>query len=117
MHFAHASRAKKLGCQPAIERPHRLPLGIDIIQRTAKAINNHVSQSDDVLVYEELGKPATWRQNMFGTKVLVTVDPANIQAMLATKFKDFELGHTRRGSYAPFIGDGIFTSDGKFWYV
>lgn len=112
----HASRARKLGCKPALVRQHRLPFGIDIVKRSAEAMDNHVLQSDDVAVYEELGYHATWRQTMLGTSIIVTVDPENIKAILATKFKDFELGHIRRGSYSPFIGDGIFTSDGKFWY-
>ncbi|KAL1598155.1 hypothetical protein SLS59_007165 [Nothophoma quercina] len=35
--------------------------------------------------------------------------------MLATQFKDFELGQVRRGSFAPLLGHGIFSADGKQW--
>jgi len=47
----------------------------------------------------------------------VTVDPKNIQAVLATQFHDFSLGQTRRGNFFPLLGNGIFTNDGKAWWV
>jgi cytochrome P450 len=47
---------------------------------------------------------------------IYTCDPKNIQAILATRFQDFELGETRRQSFFPLLGNGIFTADGKEWY-
>jgi cytochrome P450 len=44
-----------------------------------------------------------------------TAEPENIQAVLATKFHDFELGPTRRGNLGDLIGSGIFTADGEKW--
>ena len=41
-------------------------------------------------------------------------DPANIKAILATQFREFNLGD-RRPQFFPLLGDGIFTLDGAGW--
>lgn len=48
------------------------------------------------------------------TKPVITRDPENIKAILATQFHDFCLGK-RRPQFAPLLGDGIFTLDGVGW--
>lgn len=53
--------------------------------------------------------------NMFGRQFTMTAEPENIQAILATKFADFELGKFRRDTLEPLIGHGIFTADGPAW--
>ncbi|CAN6672811.1 hypothetical protein TRVA0_047S00430 [Trichomonascus vanleenenianus] len=45
---------------------------------------------------------------------LTTYEPENIKAMLATQFKDFDLG-TRYNAFVPFLGEGIFTLSGSGW--
>lgn len=47
-----------------------------------------------------------------GNTLLSTVEPANIQALLATQFKDFATGSRRYTSFSPVLGYSIFTSDG-----
>ena len=47
-------------------------------------------------------------------KIMFTVDPENIKAVLATQFNDFSLG-IRHAHFAPLLGDGIFTLDGDGW--
>lgn len=113
----HAHRARQMGCKPAFVRPSRLPFGIDIMNRYMKSTKEQIQQNDDLVLYDELGQRATWYQNILGNWHYVTTDPKNVQAILATQFKDFELGPLRYGVFAPFIGKGIFTSDGKEWYV
>jgi hypothetical protein len=113
--LSHARRARQLGCKPAFVRPTRLPLGIDILRRYITAEANSNTQNDDLAIFEEMGRRTTWYQQILGNWHYVTVDPKNIQALLATQFKDFELGPIRRGSFAPMTGDGIFTLDGKQW--
>lgn len=50
-----------------------------------------------------------------GGSQVVTIEPANIQAILATQFHDFETGHRRYLQMGPILGKSIFTSDGGFW--
>ena len=112
----HARRAQELGCQPAWERPYRLPLGIDLVKEVMSADKNNVVPNYFLDVYNnKTGKRATWTQNMLGSYGYVTSDPKNVQAVLATQFNDFEIGEMRRGNFFPMLGNGIFTSDGKSW--
>lgn len=44
-----------------------------------------------------------------------TIDPGNVQAMLAKQFDDFGVGSERKAAFDPLIGHGIFTADGPAW--
>lgn len=113
----HKQRARRLGCKPAFIRTSKLPFGIDILRRYIKATREQILQNDELVLYEELGRHPTWNQNILGNWHHVTADPKNVQAILATKFKDFELGPFRRNLFGPVIGKGIFTTDGQEWYA
>ncbi|ODV77204.1 CYP52A13 protein [Suhomyces tanzawaensis NRRL Y-17324] len=56
----------------------------------------------------------TFSLRVFGAPIIITKDPENIKAMLATQFNDFSLGF-RHGHFKPLLGDGIFTLDGEGW--
>lgn len=45
----------------------------------------------------------------------MTCEPENMKTILATSFKDFELGKLRHDNWGEVLGDGIFTVDGKEW--
>ena len=49
-------------------------------------------------------------------KFIMTVEPENLKAMLATNFKDFNLPDTRKTAFIPLFGRGIFTTDGAAWH-
>ncbi|KAF2450153.1 cytochrome P450 52A12 [Karstenula rhodostoma CBS 690.94] len=116
----HAAAAKALGCEPAPVEPRADPFALinlvktmwahgnnrilEYLQGTFENTSSHVNRT----VY-------TYETDFLGDKVLFTCDPKNIQAMLATQFKDFELGQIRTGSFAPLLGHGIFSADGKQW--
>jgi hypothetical protein len=51
---------------------------------------------------------------ILGKKFVSTSDPENIKTVLATKFKDFDLGE-RNDAFGPFLGSGIFAADGAHW--
>jgi hypothetical protein len=111
----HAQHAAKLGCKPPQRSPCTLPLGIDVLQRIMQADREKRVPDMFLEVYKELGRPSTWVQCFLGTDAFITVDPKNIQAILATQFDDFGLGKTRRGNFWPMLGNGIFTADGRSW--
>ncbi|KAK5046196.1 hypothetical protein LTR84_008653 [Exophiala bonariae] len=111
----HARRARALGCLPTTQRPHRFPLGLDLVWALIQADRDHIVPTHLLDVYHELGDKATWVQNAFGSTAYFTADPLNIKALLATQFQDFELGSQRRGTFFPMLGNGIFTADGKAW--
>lgn len=48
-------------------------------------------------------------------EIIATAEPQNAKTILATSFNDFEIGQRRRTTFAPVLGDGIFTLDGAGW--
>jgi cytochrome P450 len=57
----------------------------------------------------------TFKARLATRNVIFTVEPRNIQAVLALKFKDFGLGEIRKAAVRPVFGEGIFTVDGSKW--
>ncbi|KAG6011227.1 hypothetical protein E4U54_008189 [Claviceps lovelessii] len=49
-------------------------------------------------------------------RVLITREPEQIKAILATKFSSFGHGPQWHRLWMPFLGDGIFTTDGPEWH-
>ena len=110
----HARRADELGCKPPYYNAEKLPFGINFYRRISKADKAKLVPQEFEAIYKEHHRP-TWYFNIFGTYNLATVDPRNIQAILATQFDDFEIGPLRRAVFFPIFGNGIFTSDGRDW--
>ncbi|KIY01300.1 uncharacterized protein Z520_02852 [Fonsecaea multimorphosa CBS 102226] len=121
LHY-HSRRARELGCRhPQRIRPNRLPLGVDSVIRMMKADNHHQVPEELHKIYLEQGNAIkegvvnTWKESKFGVSHYVTVEPRNIQAILATQFNDFEVGRRRFNVSTPLLGKGIFILDGKGW--
>ncbi|KAK8094445.1 cytochrome P450 [Apiospora hydei] len=49
-------------------------------------------------------------------RLLVTRDPDHIKTILTSKFSDFGKGPVFHRIWKPFLGDGIFSTDGKLWH-
>ena len=56
----------------------------------------------------------TVEQCFIGDTAFATIDPANLEALLSTKSKDFTFGR-RRDITLPLLGDGIFVQEGPDW--
>lgn len=110
----HRAEAERLGCKPPQLVSNSLPFGIDHVLRFLKADSE--KRFPDMMVERvaEQGR-STFQTNLLGLETLLTTDPKNIQALLATQFQDFCLGKDRRGNFFPLLGNGIFTQDGKGW--
>lgn len=57
----------------------------------------------------------TSRVQTLSRMLLCTNEPENIKALLATQFKEFDLG-IRYDAFKPLLGDGIFTLSQQGWY-
>lgn len=104
--------AKAHGCLPPASFPSPY-FGITNwwdIYKAAK-ISKHV----DVICgrYPKYGN--TWKGKILGNAAMGTIEPENIKTILATSFKDFDLGPLRHSNFFPLLGDGIFTLDGAGW--
>ncbi|XP_071695644.1 cytochrome P450 86B1-like [Rutidosis leptorrhynchoides] len=54
---------------------------------------------------------------MSGTFGLITSDPAKIEYMLKTNFKNFPKGEAYKERLYDFLGDGIFNADDELWRI
>ncbi|KAF1815825.1 cytochrome P450 [Eremomyces bilateralis CBS 781.70] len=92
------------------------PWALDGHWRAMKAVSKGADFFDDVIIprYEALNT-FTIASKVFGLNVLETIEPKNLQAILATNFKDFDLGDQRNKQLGAVLGHSIFTSDGEFW--
>ncbi|KAL4880686.1 cytochrome P450 [Aspergillus karnatakaensis] len=115
----HALRARTWGCAP----PPRYPTDILGLGTLKEALKANRQGTIPVLLQDRIEKVSclenrpvtTFLIRQMGRDNIFTCDPANVQAMLATKFKNFELGSIRRHTLYPMFGEGIFTSDGPSW--
>lgn len=107
----------KLGSFPPVVRA-KLPFGLDVVVRSTR----HTANDDDLAFWEWL---FSWSPNKHSKTVEVslarerfifTADPENIKAILAAQFSHYGKGKPFHDDWKPFLGDSIFTTDGKQWH-
>ncbi|KZM22613.1 uncharacterized protein EKO05_0009710 [Ascochyta rabiei] len=116
----HRNAAARLGCEPAHQSKIFDFQGIRNVSRMIAAdkqsrFPDYLKARVDTACAEEGKTITTFYQKVLGTRSAFTVDPKNIQAVLATQFKDFGLGERRNGNFSPLLGQGIFSTDGAEW--
>ncbi|KAL2856672.1 cytochrome P450 [Aspergillus pseudoustus] len=117
--WVHARKERDWRCSPIPRFPTDM-LGINPLREALKADKIgtlpllHQRRVEELSARENR-HVKTFALRVLGRELIVTCDPANVQAILATKFKDFELGSGRRATLHPMLGTGIFTSDGEVW--
>ncbi|KAF8250772.1 cytochrome P450 [Wilcoxina mikolae CBS 423.85] len=57
----------------------------------------------------------TMEMEVLWDRLILTSEPENIKAILATQFHDYGKGEVFHEQWKPFLGDSIFTTDGKEW--
>ncbi|KAJ4987300.1 cytochrome P450 [Stagonosporopsis vannaccii] len=116
----YRKEAKRLGCEP----PYKFKLfdiqGVRNVSRMIAAdkraaIPDYLKGRVDNACAEERKSVTTFGMKVLGAPSIFTVDPKNVQAVLATQFKDFGLGERRNGNFSPLLGQGIFSTDGAEW--
>jgi len=110
--WQHARKARSLGCGSLPRYPCSDFLGIGNLKASLAADKaNIVPQLSENRVQTisniENRYVTTFIIRNLGRDLHFTIDPKNIQAVLATQFKDFELGEVRRRSIHPLLGTGI----------
>ncbi|KAA8916774.1 hypothetical protein TRICI_001072 [Trichomonascus ciferrii] len=104
---------KKYNCAPAYMYPNKW-MGMDILLESFKRAAQH-----DYLEYTRslMEKPnkKTIRVNVLGNVAIQTTDPQNVKAILATQFKEYDLGLKHLQMF-PLLGHGIFTLSGDGWH-
>lgn len=104
-------KAQALGCLPPHDTANSL-LGIPAYLEVVKSAQQYRPIQYVMKRHAQNGN--TFAQTVLGTPLIMTIEPENIKAVLATQFNDFALG-TRNKVFGAFLGDGIFTLDGSGW--
>lgn len=107
----HGRNARRLGCGPIPRYPSDW-LGISNVRAMIRADKEKLVPELAIgriqYMSDREGRyVSTFGNRLFTQSIIITVDPKNIQAMLATQFKDFELGKARSDSMHPLVGTGI----------
>lgn len=108
----YAYKARQLGCGAVPMYRGGDPWGINNLRESIQADKEKkflkMTGQRFQRVNEQEGRVVTtFRAQQSGREALTTIEPKNIQAILATQFKDFELGSSRRISLLPLLGSGI----------
>ena len=96
---------------PALPQRERI-IGLDLLKSGAAAVKAKNSLECAVRRIESTAN--TYSNTIVGLNIITTIDPANIQTILAQKFSHYDLGG-RIYAWGPLVGKGVFTSDGPEW--
>ena len=103
------------GCKPIKWLPMTDRIfGIDFIWSNRKIMKEHAALETTRKRFIELGT-STVQLALLGQRVIVTSEPEILKTVLALEFKSFCLPDGRKKIMVPFLGDGIFTTDGVAW--
>lgn len=111
--FYYRARARELGCQSPPWMSTFDPTGISELVKGVKASRQ---KQFPTYMQEKFDREATKYGRTMGTfrfqspffrETMVTIEPRNIQTILALKFKDFGLGINRTDNFEPLLGHGI----------
>lgn len=70
---------------------------------------------DDYFASPLYEHPTLEREVLGGTKIIETIEPANVKTILATNFDEWIIGEFRHRAFRAVQGHNIFTSDGADW--
>jgi cytochrome P450 len=92
-------------------------LGFGRLREGLKATRNHRGPQYVIeAIDNEMGKDVhTVVVPIFDYELVVSRDPVNIQAVLASQAIDWDISEHRAESWRPLFGHGIFTSRGEHW--
>ena len=111
----HRRLSKQWQTLPPFRRQHQLPLSIDFLREMQTADKENDLPTYIYQTHRKLAPHRTWVNSILGADCIITSEPEVIKAILATQFKDFELGPLRKGSFSPIFANGIFSDDGARW--
>ncbi|GAB1735096.1 hypothetical protein NU219Hw_g164t1 [Hortaea werneckii] len=104
------------GCEPVYQaQDQKWPWGLDRMYKILTARRRGMDPLDDYFAWPLYEHPTLQRAGLGGAQNIETIEPANVKAILATKFDDWIIGERRHRALRPCQGHNIFTSDGAFW--
>ena len=112
-------KIRALGLTAPVIRTY-LPWGIDMPIKAVRYFVANRAMDAWLDEYKKLGAPATgnWTMELrilTSIRILMTSDPENIKAILTQQFSDYGKGVQFHAEWQDFLGDSIFTTDGRQW--
>lgn len=102
--------AKKLGCSSPVKIPSS-----EALKTIAKANREGKGRWRFITpLFEKYGDTWMFRPPPYTRRVLFTVAPENLRAMMSSQFGDYGTGK-RVHQLRPLFGEGIFTASGQVW--
>jgi hypothetical protein len=113
--YKYEAGMRKNGCKPGIVYKHRDPiLGTDYISAVMKAMKENKGAEFWDEKFKTVGD--TYRLHILGESVLMTNEPENVKAILATKFDDWPITGPRQLTTILAVGPrAIFSANGPEW--
>lgn len=111
--FENARFARQHGCLPPSKAPVDWTFNISRPFVIAKIRKQHKFMPFTQAAFQRNGN--TFATSIAGKRLIMTCEPENFKTILATSFKDFDLGKLRHDNWAEVLGNGIFTVDGAEW--
>jgi len=114
--YLFTRRARALGCGEVTDLRVKDPiLGLDAFFKTVAALNSFRLMPYYNKLFSTIGQ--THAQILLGRRVLMTNEPENIKAILATHMDEWPIDGPRLYSMLPLLGPySIFTSNGQAWH-
>ncbi|EOA83553.1 hypothetical protein ACJQWK_00230 [Exserohilum turcicum] len=110
------AQIRKLGAR-APTRTTYLPFGVDMAYQAVQSALKDQIYEMWIAMFRKWGGPTCYTMEVgVGERLLMTADPENIKAILATQFKDYGKGEQFRQDWFQFLGNGIFSTDGHLWH-
>jgi cytochrome P450 len=114
--FSINARIRKLGARAPVRKTY-FPYGLDMAYEVITFALKDETYAMWVGMFQKWCGPGRYTiEAGIGERVLLTADPENIKAILATQFKDYGKGEQFRKDWHTFLGNGIFTTDGQLWH-
>ena len=90
-------------------------IGIETVYTLTCSAKNHTTKEAWCNWFEQMHS-RTVEVNLGGKRTILTDDPENIKAVLATQFTDYGKGENFHQTWYEFLGDSIFSTDSDQWH-
>jgi cytochrome P450 len=106
---------REKGCLPVKRYPTKDPFfGIDMFRNTLRNVKERTLLDAFSKRFEKMNAKTISFPSL-GREITLTMEPENLKTIQALDFKKWSLGNRRKISFIPFLGVGIFTTDGAEW--
>ena len=92
---------------------NRFFLGLDVLWDLLRASHSQRYLETIQHAYQAYGN--TFSRHILLSSLICTIEPANIKAVLSTRFKDYGITSVRKNAFRPFLGESILIADGAEW--